>query len=61
MHDAYADSGECALQARSKGELYDVLYADDTLLLGRRAGDVEALARAVERAGAEYGMALHWG
>ena len=61
MHDAYADSGECALQAARKGELYDVLYADDTLLLGSCVGDVEALARAVERAGAEYGMSLHWG
>jgi hypothetical protein len=41
--------------------LFDILYADDTLLLGTAAGDVEAYAKAVETAGAWYGMSLHWG
>ena len=38
-----------------------MLYADDTLLIGTGADEVSELARAVERAGAEYGMSLHWG
>jgi len=37
------------------------LYADDTLLLGSNPTHVEAFAQAVERAGATYGMTLHWG
>jgi hypothetical protein len=31
------------------------------MLLGTNHGNVEELARAVERAGAQYGLALHWG
>jgi len=38
-----------------------MLYADDTLLIGKEPKHVEEFARAVEAAGDEYAMALHWG
>ena len=47
--------------AASSGRLYDLVYADDTLIIGTAAADVQELAKAVEAAGAEYGMSLHWG
>jgi hypothetical protein len=56
MHDAYK-----ALGKTQRGSLYDVLYADDTLIIGAHAEDVDDLAVAIERAGAQYGMSLHWG
>ena len=33
----------------------------DTLIVGNGVAHVEELARAVERAGSNYGMKLHWG
>ena len=39
MHDAYKDCGE-PMAAHREGALYDVLYADDTLLLGVEAGSL---------------------
>ena len=36
------------------------MYADDTLLLGAQAELVGEFAAAVGRAGAAYGMTLHW-
>jgi hypothetical protein len=56
MHDSYK-----ALDNPRRGNLYDVLYADDTLIIGAHAEDVEELAAAIEHAGAQYGMSLHWG
>ena len=47
--------------AHSNDQLSDILYADDTLLLGVSPQDVEALAAAVETHGAQYGLTLHWG
>ena len=41
--------------------LSDILYADDTLLLGQHARHVEEYAQAIEVAGATYGMKLHRG
>jgi len=61
MHDAVATLGTSAAQAYRDSRLFDVLYADDTLLLGLTAADVEALAAAVESIGTTYGMTLHWG
>ena len=61
MHDAKNFLSASARDALSKGELFDILYADDTLLLGHRAAHVEEYAAAVEKAGATYGMKLHWG
>ena len=61
MHDAVALLGPSTSQAFCNSQLFDVLYADDTLLLGAAAADVEALAAAVERVGSTFGMTLHWG
>ena len=61
MHDARQLLSRSAQDALSKGELSDILYADDTLILGKLSKDVEEYASAVERAGAKYGMKLHWG
>jgi len=41
--------------------LFDILYADDTLICGTRPSSVEEYAAAVEKAGAEFGLCLHWG
>ena len=49
----------CLLQARN--QLTDILYADDTLIFGSNASWVEEYSQAVEKAGASYGMSLHWG
>ena len=56
MHDSYK-----ALDNQQRGILYDVLYADDTLIIGANAEDVEELAAAIEQAGAQYGMSFQWG
>ena len=40
--------------------MFDVLYADDTLILGTHTVFVEEFARAVQSAGVDFGMALHW-
>jgi hypothetical protein len=61
MHDAVAALGKAPSQAYKDNHLFDVLYADDTLLLGMDAANVQALAEAVEQIGGTYGMALHWG
>ena len=61
MHDALASLGPEAAEAYKKNRLFDILYADDTLLIGTRAEEVGQFAAAVERIGATYGMSLHWG
>ena len=61
MSDAYASLPAAAVEACHFDRLYDILYADDTLLLGVDAKCVDALAAAVEDAGAQYGLSLHWG
>ena len=42
-----------------RGSLSVLLYADDTLILGRTTRAVEALLQAVQHAGRSYGMELH--
>ena len=58
MTDAYEMLGDHARKASTCGSLYDILYADDTLLIGVAARDVQELAKAVELAGAEHVAAL---
>jgi len=41
--------------------LFDILYADDTLICGACPASVEEYAAAVEKAGSEFGLCLHWG
>ena len=60
MHDSISALGRAPSDAYRDGSLYDVLYADDTLILGSCARNVEALATSVEKVGGTYGMTLHW-
>ena len=48
-------------EAMKSGDLSDLLYADDTLVMGVSAALVGELAAAIEQAGGRYGMVLHWG
>ena len=61
MHDAMELMPSDCKDACNANLLFDLLYADDTLLVGCDARLVETFALAVERAGATYGMTLHWG
>ena len=61
MKDAYDMLSSEAKKACEQNNLFDVLYADDILIVGNGVAHVEELARAVERAGSNYGMKLHWG
>ena len=58
---AYKGLGEGSRQDHRNGQLYDILYAGDTLLIGVGARHVEELARAMEKIGLQYGLMLHWG
>jgi hypothetical protein len=60
MEDARTLLSPSALQAVSSGALSDLLCADDTLIMGLSSDLVAEYAEAVEKAGASYGMALHW-
>ena len=56
MENAYDLLSPAARQAVSKAQLHDVLYSDDTLIIGTDVACVEELALAIEKAGAEFGM-----
>ena len=59
MHDAVSFLPEDARAAYDRGELADVVYADDTLLLGANVKYVEFFLRAVAAAGRAHGLELH--
>ena len=61
MHDAQCMLSPACLQAVSNQLLFDILYADDTLLVGVNEKRVEELSSAIAVVGARYGMSLHWG
>ena len=61
MYDAYKLLGVDSQTAVSEGRLYDILYADDTLVLGTTCAETEELARAIEIVGSRYGLNIHWG
>jgi len=42
-------------------QLFEILFADDTLVVGVSAAHVQEYAAAIARIGAELGMSLHWG
>ena len=50
-----------AREAYHAGDLAELIYADDTLLLGVSMKHVETYLQAVFMAGHRYGMELHWG
>ena len=60
MQDARAFLGMSASAALEDGSLADLLYADDTLVLGESAEHVSEYGEAIEKAGAMYGMSLNW-
>ena len=43
-----------------RGDLADVVYADDTLLLGTSDCHLQEFLSEVANAGSLYGMELHW-
>ena len=49
MHDSIAKQGETSSQAYKQGALYDLLYADDTLLVGTSAKNVSEFADMVKK------------
>ena len=61
MADASASLGAEAARAFANGDLEDVLFADDTLLISKRSKDLEEYMTAVERHGLDYGLQIHWG
>ena len=61
MTDARATLTHGAREACKTGELEDVLFADDTLLIGSHGPFVEEYMCAVETAGMDYGLQIHWG
>jgi hypothetical protein len=61
MHDAVQQLSKPAKDAYEKGDLADLTFADDTLLLGVSAPHVEEFLRAVSVAAQQYGLSLHYG
>jgi hypothetical protein len=56
MHDAVQMLSPSTKAAYDNGTLADIVYADDTLLLGASAKHVEEFLRAVSGAGRAYGL-----
>ena len=61
LQDAVAMLSDEAAAAYKRGDLADVVYADDTLLISVSSQHLSEYLNAVEAAGATYGMKLHWG
>ena len=61
MHDAAAKLPDKEKERLLNGDLAELLYADDTLLLSVSADSLQMFLGAVSSAGAEYGLQLHWG
>jgi len=61
MADAVKMLPPAARSAYEAGDLSDLVYADDTLLLGVSTVHIESYLQAVEAAGRRYGLELHMG
>ena len=61
MHDAVASLPAAARAAYDKGDLADLVYADDTLLIGTNSEHLHTFLTAVEAAGKSFGLELHSG
>jgi len=59
MHDAVGLLSTQARAAYDRGDLADIVYADDTLLVGASSEFLEEFLRAVAAAGHAYGLELH--
>ena len=60
MHDAVSNLDAPSAAAYEKGDLADIVYADDTLLLATSDGHLQEFLSRVADAGKLYGMELHW-
>ena len=60
MADARQQLGKEAQDFLADGRMDDVLFADDTLLIGCSARYLTEYMGAVERCGMEYGLQMHW-
>eukprot|EP00959_Pyramimonas_sp_CCMP1952_P045990 960665-Pyramimonas_sp.AAC.1 len=60
LHDATGSLSPGAQRAFQEGGLDVLLCADDALIIGAQQEHVQELLDAVARAGAGYGMELHW-
>ena len=61
MTDASRMLSPEAANAYERGRLSDILFADDTLLMGIEGAHLEEYTARVEEAGREFGLQLHWG
>ena len=61
LADAVALLGDHAKAAYERGDLSDVIYADDTLLLSVSDAHLSEYLDAIAACGKKYGMELHWG
>ena len=61
LHDAVGLLGVSGSSKYAAGELADLVYADDTLLIGVDQAHLEEYLRAIFEAGNRYGMELHFG
>ena len=61
MTDAKASLNSQAAASHDNGNLADVLFADDTLILECAGEHVAEFMAAIEKQGRVYGLHLHWG
>lgn len=61
MADAVAMMSPQDQEAHRKGQLFSLLYADDTLLVGEKQRPLQAFLDAVACVGRRFGLELHWG
>jgi hypothetical protein len=59
LHDAVAELGAEAKAVHARGDLAELIYADDTLLYSSVDAHVTDYLRAVATVGRRYGMELH--
>ena len=61
LQDALSQLSPAAAEAYANGDLSDIVYADDTFLLGVNAAHVQEYLNAIVKAGKLYGLEMHFG
>jgi len=61
MHDAVAKLSPAATAAYNRGDLADLAFADDTLVLGASSEHITEFLAAIAEVAAKYGLELHMG
>jgi len=59
LHDASENLGDGTKLAHARGELGELVYADDTLIYGSSDEHVTEYLKAIQVAGLRYGLDLH--